>query len=576
MKKNISILMAALALTACGGDDLLENVSPTPTPEPTPDVVQVPVRITADSGAPTAAKTRKVSGTDSGSELTFVWESTDGIEVFAGAQGMTRTVFTTLSSGAGTKSAEFSGTMSYDASANGDAALTDDTPVYSYIRNANLVYNADDRSVTMDLATQTGSLDDALAHTLFWSESTYNGGDIHFKYVNQMAVLKLNIQNVGTESGTGTVTFMADEGMPNSVTCSAKTGAVTPGTGKQVKATAVSFADGAATVYLAIVPNATSAITRSEVRIDINGRTFYQLFKNSSIAAGTLAGGYLYPQSVKKAKELKVGDVLYKDGTWSTKAEAIGHTKSEVLGIVGDINPTDEDVDAGYRHGYALYYEDLPEGKDYDWACEYLINGIACYYRLVSTAFPDISYPQLNIPRQAVLTGADQATVISYLEAEPSGLELSRLLYPLEVRGHVAYQPARYAYGEWGESPEEAATFTHSFLGTAGQMFKILRNLSIVDTTKTFSSTAGSYTDSWKWANQNYTAQQNVALSITCSDGAMAMNLKELGTVSKDYYWTTSEYDKNEAYAFYLQGNEVKFEAEQKTDKKSVRPLVAF
>lgn len=574
MKKNISILMAALALTACGGDDLLENVSPTPTPEPTPDVVQVPVRITADSGAPTAAKARKVSGTDSGSELTFVWESTDGIEVFAGAQGMTRTVFTTLSSGAGTKSAEFSGTMNYDASANGDAALTDDTPVYSYIRNANLVYNADDRSVTMDLATQTGSLDDALAHTLFWSESTYNGGDIHFTYVNQMAVLKLNIQNVGTESGTGTVTFMADEGMPNSVTCSAKTGAVTPGTGKQVKATAVSFADGAATVYLAIVPNATSAITRSEVRIDINGRTFYQLFKNSSIAAGTLAGGYLYPQNVKKAKELKVGDVLYKDGTWSTREEAISHTKSEVLGIVGDINPTDEDVEMGYRHGYAIYYEDLPGDKDYDWASHHLHNGVAPYASYVSSRF-GVDYPTTQIkPRNA-----SQDVIVAALLAEPSGLKLSQTLYPLRtsVGSNIAYPAAYYAYDEWGEKGDEVSSGTHSFLPTAGEMYKVLTNMGILDVTQTFTNTTGALSlgvETFNWTNQNYEAQMNTILTITCSDGAYAMNLST--TSSKEYYWAVSEEDASEAWAVYLKNGEVKFNAQQKTDKKMIRPLVAF
>ena len=574
MKKYLTLMAAGLLLAACNSDDILED-TPTPAPQPSESTIQVPVRITADGGGSTASKARKVAGTDTGSELTFVWESTDGIDVFAGAQGMTRTVFSSPATGVGTRSAEFSGTLNYNAADNGDLALTDDTPLYSYITNGNVTYNASDRTVTMDLSEQTGTLNDALAHTLFWAESTYNGGDIHFTYQNQMTVMKFNIANVGGLSGTGTVTFMAEEGMPNSVTCSAKTGAVTPGTGKQVKATAVTFANGEATVYLAIVPNAAQAITKAEVRIDLNDHVYYQKFKNQSIPAGTLEGGYLYPQNVKKAQELKVGDVLYKDGTWSTPAEAISHPKSEVLGIVGDVHPTDEDIEQGYRHGYAIYYEDLPDGKDYDWASQHLHNGVAPYASYVKTRF-GIDYPTTQIKPK----NAGQDVIVAALLAEPSGLKLSQMLYPLRtsVGSNIAYPAAYYAYDEWGDKTEEERNSgTHSFLPTAGEWYRVLVNMGILDVSQTFTNETGNLSigvETFNWANQNYDAQMNTILTITCSDGAYAMNLNT--TSSKEYYWAVSEEDASEAWSCYLKNGEVKFNAQQKTDKKMIRPFVAF
>ena len=574
MKKYLTLMAAGLLLAACNSDDILED-TPTPAPQPSESTIQVPVRITADGGGSTASKARKVAGTDTGSELTFVWESTDGIDVFAGAQGMTRTVFSSPATGVGTRSAEFSGTLNYNAADNGDLALTDDTPLYSYITNGNVTYNATDRTVTMDLSNQTGTLNDALAHTLFWAESTYNGGDVHFTYQNQMTVMKFNITNIGGLSGTGTVTFMAEEGMPNSVTCSAKTGAVTPGTGKQVKATAVTFANGEATVYLAIVPNAAQAITKAEVRIDLNDHVYYQKFKNQSIPAGTLEGGYLYPQNVKKAQELKVGDVLYKDGTWSTPAEAISHPKSEVLGIVGDVHPTDEDIEQGYRHGYAIYYEDLPDGKDYDWASQHLHNGVAPYASYVKTRF-GIDYPTTQItPRNA-----GQDVIVAALLAEPSGLKLSQMLYPLRtsVGSNIAYPAAYYAYDEWGDKTEEERNSgTHSFLPTAGEWYRVLLNMGILDVSQTFTNETGALSigvETFNWANQNYVAQMNTILTITCSDGAYAMNLNT--TSSKEYYWAVSEEDASESWACYLKEGKVKFNAQQKTDKKMIRPFVAF
>lgn len=585
-KKNMFIWSAALVLTACGGDDLLENVQGgQPGDEPQVGTIQVPVHITASGGSDAEAKGRtgmaKVAGTDTGSELTFVWESTDGIEVFAGEQGMTRTIFSTISSGAGTNSAEFNGTLNYNAAENGDHALTDATPVYSYIRTPYTVYDAAERSVTIDLKEQTGTLDDALAHTLFWAESTYNAGEVHFDYQNQMSVMKFNIANIAGETGTGSVTFMADQGMPNAVTCSAKTGAVTPGTGMYVKATQVQFSDGQATVYLAICPNAAQAITTAEVRIDLNGRTFYQKFSNTNIPAGTIQGGFLYPQNVKKAKELKVGDVLYTDGTWGTKAETTARPKSEVLGIVGDINPTQEDIEAGYRHGYAIYREDLPGDKDYDWASQYFKGGIAVYVQRVSNAF-GVTYPMLDIVPQ----NASQDVVVSFLEQESSGLALSRTLYPLRATlllgtgSYIAYPAAYYAYDEWGEKGDEPQTRTHTFLGTAGEMFRVLRNLGILDTTQPFTSSSPgmtSQTEEFQWNNQNYTAEMNVALTVTCSDGALAMNLFERPNgIDLSFYWTTSEDDTSETFSFYLYNNYIKFDAQQKTDKKMVRPLVAF
>ena len=583
-KQNMLMMAVALFFAGCNSDDMLQD-TPEQNPSPKGPTIQVPIHITANGGSNSASKARKVNGTDTGTELTFLWESTDGIEVFAGATGLTRTVFSTLSSGAGTNAAEFDGSLNYNASENGDLALSSTTPLYSYIRNANLVYNAEDKTVTMDLTEQTGSLNDALAHTLFWAETTYGDGtDVHFKYQNQMSVMKFNITNIGTETGTGTLTFIANDGMPNSVTCSAKTGAVTPGTGFYVKATSVTFSNGAATAYLAIVPNATSAITKAEVRIDVNGNTYCQKFKNDNIEAGAIEGGLLYPQNVKKAKQLKVGDVLYKDGTWGTTAEtAANKTQDEILGIVGDINPTQEDFEAGYRHGYAIYYEDLPNDKDYDWASQYFRKGIAVYVQKVSSAY-GVDYPELN-PAPKL---ADQATIVAAMEAEPSGLKLSQTLYPLlcsfiagGTENRTAYPAAYYAYGEWGESAAEQATGTHTFLGTAGQMYKVLKNLGILDTTQSFSNNTGDHinasstAEKWTWANQPYTGVMNLKLTVACTDGNKVMNLNEV-TSGLGYYWTTSEDDGHEAFSFYLSDNSIVFEAQQKTDKKYIRPLVAF
>ena len=194
--KNLFTMALALVFAGCSSDDAPEQ----DPQEPQGGVVKIPVHITADGGSDSASKARKVQGTDTGSELTFVWEGgrKDTIAVFVGAGSpATRNLISNLTSGANTSKAEFDGNINYNQSANGDNSADQGTPVYSYIHNYKITYNAADYTATLDLKEQKGSLDDALAHTFFWAETTYGTGyDIHFSYKNQMSIMKFNVSSV--------------------------------------------------------------------------------------------------------------------------------------------------------------------------------------------------------------------------------------------------------------------------------------------------------------------------------------------------------------------------------------------
>ena len=582
--KNLFTMALALVFAGCSSDDAPEQ----DPQEPQGGVVKIPVHITADGGSDSASKARKIQGTDTGSELTFVWEDEkkDKIAVFAGdGSPATYNLFDNLTSGAGTSKAEFDGTLEYNQTANGGVVKSSDTPVYSYIYNANITYKDTDYTATLDLKEQDGSLNGALAHTFFWAKTTFgNGNDIHFSYKNQMSIMKFNISDLGNDvNGTGSVTFIADTGMPNSVTFNIKTGVLTPGTGTYVKATNVTFSNGTATVYLAIAPNATDAITNAEVRIDVGGKTYWKSFSNKNISANTIKKGKLYPQNVKNAKKLEVGSVLYADGTWGTKAETEQVDKSKILGVVGDINPTEEDIEAGYHHGYAIYRENLPYGKDYKWGNEFSssYNSHIISSNYVSTCFTNITYPSFTP------SSNNQTDFVNALEAEGSGLKLTKTLEGLKCgvgsgENHDAFPAAHYAYEQTWDGKTKGA---QPFLPTAGEMFRVLTNLEILNTSGTFSSHNGSAVQTWSWDVTNFD-KMDTTLKLNCKDGStnstINMTLDVNPATSLSYYWTTTEYQNNNALSFYLQTNAISgnskfvFDAQVKLDSKVVRPLVAF
>jgi hypothetical protein len=558
MKKQIILALAAvLTLAACNDNDMLDDQQPVNPQNNSTEPVEgptVPLNVTAfngDDGSSTATP-RTIAAERTASGATLTWESTDKIKVFLGS-GMTPTELTSPTITNENKKAIFSGDV-----ATGGQTVTESTPVYSYVASDYMTFNSSTNDVTIDLTAQNnqtntnGSIRDAVLHNFFYASTTYGDGNVTFNYENKLAIMELVLTEIAGENGTGTVTFTADQGIPSSVTFDLETGNVkSVDTANGVTATNVLFINGEAKCYVAIVPNASSAITNAKVRITVNGHLYEKVMKNTNIAAGSLMANQVYKQTVKKAL-VPIGSWLFSDGTWGEKN--VPAPDKTIVGVVYENEVTAEDAALGYTHGYAIALKDITTGSWW--------SGMNL----------DVGYGYLGIKYNDTAETA-KATLL----AEPSGLKYSADA-TAKPDGWTVHAP-KLAY-------EYIVTANmHSFLPSAGHIYRMLMNLGALspDADPTLARSGwASEAEEIKFPGTGSTIYQNLGQSgVLNIDAGMTSNAPINGNFTNDEeYWTSSQCDNNEAYCFTISpsvNNWIYFDGENKPGtSKTTRACIAF
>ena len=229
MKYRFFLAVAALmALAACSSDnDIIEPQQPT-----TDDgVVKTPISITAIYGDGSGnAGTTRVAYTESGANISATWESGDEILVAVDNQVSTLT----LTDGAGSSSATFTGTISHTN------PLTATTPLVCYVKdqkNPSAVTVNADGSYTYTSGTftsQDGTLAGAASCNLYYGMTHYgNGTDISCNFSVNTSMMKFNVDAPGLTEGSATLSYKSGDDVIAS-------------------ATFTIAADGRNTVYMAI------------------------------------------------------------------------------------------------------------------------------------------------------------------------------------------------------------------------------------------------------------------------------------------------------------------------------------
>lgn len=187
MENNSILFVAAAALAMLATSCTKENENPRN------EVKQMPITITAEYDGSNA----KVSYTESGSNITATWEDSD--EILVVYDGYVSTL--TLSSGAGTASATFTGTISYRTAPTANSLLS------CYVRdqnNASAVTVDGNTIVYSDAAfqSQDGTLASAAKCNTYFGMATYGDGtNIRCDFAVNTSMCKFNYINVDSDNG---------------------------------------------------------------------------------------------------------------------------------------------------------------------------------------------------------------------------------------------------------------------------------------------------------------------------------------------------------------------------------------
>lgn len=197
MKKNIFqmlLLIATVIMTAaCSSDNDITNEPKQPT---TAETTSTPITITASYGDGTS--TTRVSYSESGNTISATWEADD--QLYVVYDGYVSTL--TLTSGAGTASATFNGTISYRTTPTANSIL------YCFVKdknNTSAVTVEGDRIIYSDAAfqSQDGTLAGAAKCNTYSGSTTYGTGtDLKCNFAVNTSMCKFNLTNVGGNSGS--------------------------------------------------------------------------------------------------------------------------------------------------------------------------------------------------------------------------------------------------------------------------------------------------------------------------------------------------------------------------------------
>lgn len=211
------------------------------------------------------------------------WESNDQLTVYRGDLSATASTFATsetkITSTTTSSSASFTGTL------NGTGST-----LYAYVKNDNLSVDGTAKTVTENLSSQTGTLDDIKKYNLLTSTTAYNNeSSISMSFGYKMAVLKLAL----TVPSTATISSLklhASSGLYNKVVFDAAGTLQTTSTAGDISISGASWASGTdnqtTTAYACVYPGQLNDLY--VYATDANNKVYSVKIGSKALAAGTV------------------------------------------------------------------------------------------------------------------------------------------------------------------------------------------------------------------------------------------------------------------------------------------------
>lgn len=233
----------------------------------------------------------------------------------------------------------------------------------------------------------------------------------------------------------------------------------------------------------------------------------------------------------------KVGDILYSDGTWSTKL----NRKKTAIAIVFNVGTSKTDSIKGWKNGYAMALKN--SGQKKAWAT---------------------AEGNLQSGRQDYVSADTSLTNPGYMADLDGYTETQALL----ANSSATFPAAESATGYAVAAPETTSGW---YLPSVGQWVKILVNLGGLSATPHRYSASTAF---WDYCSRTFISAINAKLTAVSDD----VDKFESDDI---YYWTSTEYGSATAYEMHVNYEEdgIDIDSWMKTygfQSCRVRPVIAF
>ncbi len=233
----------------------------------------------------------------------------------------------------------------------------------------------------------------------------------------------------------------------------------------------------------------------------------------------------------------KVGDILYSDGTWSTKL----NRKKTAIAIVFNVGTSNADSIKGWKNGYAMALKN--SGQKKAWAT---------------------AEGNLQSGRQDYVSADTSLTNPGYMVDLDGYSETQALL----TNTSATFPAAESATGYAVTAPEATSGW---YLPSVGQWVKILVNLGGLSATPHRYSASTAF---WDYCSRTFISAINAKLTAVSDD----VDKFESDDI---YYWTSTEYGSATAYEMHVNYEEdgIDVDSWMKTygfQSCRVRPVIAF
>lgn len=354
-----------------------------------------------------------------------------------------------------------------------------------------------------------------------------------------------------------------------------------------------------------------------KVNVVINGKGSDSPTKpvdNSAATVTVNAKPFVDANQTTNVNGTQIGDYVFNDGTWGP-LENISSTHYPIAVIFSN-NPSKTDIDAGYRHGYAMAL--AAAGPSCAWGA----NGASALSSVVTSTLADkvtaagsdaTAIQKVISDIKADYDGRTETNAVLALDdakgtTKVSEVETSNLLYhyPAFYYAHN-FGTANVGYNDnngWGTETQSGETKDGSvacaapkgtsgwYLGSIGQYYLVAKNLggNMSDETDASWKTGGN--TYWYVEGKSFDNAAGVSKYITAAADAMTAasvaaytpNIikSETDGWHTTWYWTSSEFSAGNGFHvvwygnghFYLNGDADK--SFVSANNRGVRPVLAF
>lgn len=334
-----------------------------------------------------------------------------------------------------------------------------------------------------------------------------------------------------------------------------------------------------------------------KVNVVINGKGSDSPTKpvdNSAATVTVNAKPFVDANQTTNVNGTQIGDYVFSDGTWGP-LENISATHYPIAVIFSN-NPSKEDIDAGFKHGYAMSL--VAAGPSCPWATTGATG--------LTTQVQDKLLTDIAAIKSDYNGRTETQKVLALDDAKADNYKNLKTLYPSFYYA-TRFGTAEVGYNDntgWGTSTQSGETTGGStacaapkgtsgwYLGSIGQYYLVAKNLggNMSDETDASWKTGGS--TYWYVEGKSFDNAAGVSKYITAAADAMTAasvaaytpnEIKcETGGWHTTWYWTSSEFSAGHGFYvswgesgnFYLNGNYAKSAVDAYS--RGVRPVLAF